>query len=224
MKSEKRRLIGARIRSLREDKGFSQDVLAEKLSMKRANVANYESGRALPPAEVLLKLANIFSVSTDYLLGRDIEDDPSGFAEIGWIVKEERNVQGLSQKELAEIIGISQNEVSKIERNLIDIPPETAEKIAQAFGMSLPAFLDKYNMWNGYVNPEFDGDVDKQIEFEKALEEDHQKELEQEWVRQEEEKIITLAAHQVGHDGPLTEEQLAQIKLAMKIALAKNDK
>ncbi|MNW63038.1 hypothetical protein D3C74_412050 [compost metagenome] len=39
-----------------------------------------------------------------------------------------------------------------------------------------------------------------------------------------EEEILTLAAHQVGHDGPLTEEQLAQIKLAMKIALAKNDK
>lgn len=39
-----------------------------------------------------------------------------------------------------------------------------------------------------------------------------------------EEEILTLAAHQVGHEGPLTEEQLAQIKLAMKIALAKNDK
>lgn len=39
-----------------------------------------------------------------------------------------------------------------------------------------------------------------------------------------EEEIFTLAAHQVGHDGPLTEEQLAQIKLAMKIALAKNEK
>lgn len=39
-----------------------------------------------------------------------------------------------------------------------------------------------------------------------------------------EKEILTLAAHQVGHDGPLTEEQLAQIKLAMKIALAKNDK
>lgn len=37
-------------------------------------------------------------------------------------------------------------------------------------------------------------------------------------------EILTLAAHQVGHEGALTEEQLAQVKLAMKIALAKNDK
>ncbi|MEV2910087.1 helix-turn-helix transcriptional regulator [Paenibacillus larvae] len=39
-----------------------------------------------------------------------------------------------------------------------------------------------------------------------------------------ENEILTLAAHQVGHEGALTEEQLAQIKLALKIALAKNDK
>ncbi|WP_410769616.1 helix-turn-helix domain-containing protein [Fontibacillus sp. BL9] len=39
-----------------------------------------------------------------------------------------------------------------------------------------------------------------------------------------EKDILTLAAHQVGHNGPLTEDQIAQIKLAMKIALAKDDK
>ncbi len=220
MKSEKRKLIGARIKSLREERGFSQDVLAEKLNMKRANVANYESGRALPPAEALLKLASIFSVSTDYLLGRDIEEDSSGFTEIGWIVREERNEQGLTQKELAEMVGISQNEVSKIERNLVDIPSDIAEKIAEAFGMSLPAFLDKYNMWEGYVRPDFDGDVDKQLAFDKALEAD----AAHEWAQRKEDDILTLAAHQVGHEGPLTAEQLEQIKLAMKIALAKNDK
>ena len=37
-----------------------------------------------------------------------------------------------------------------------------------------------------------------------------------------EEEILTLAAHQVGHEGELTEEQLAQIKLAVKIALARD--
>ncbi|NOK15273.1 helix-turn-helix transcriptional regulator [Corallococcus exercitus] len=39
-----------------------------------------------------------------------------------------------------------------------------------------------------------------------------------------EEEILTLAAHQVGHDGPLTEKELEQIKLAVKIALAKDNK
>lgn len=38
------------------------------------------------------------------------------------------------------------------------------------------------------------------------------------------EEILTLAAHQVGHTGPLTPEQMSQIKLAVKIALAKEEK
>ncbi|UYL91911.1 helix-turn-helix domain protein [Paenibacillus phage Ollie] len=39
-----------------------------------------------------------------------------------------------------------------------------------------------------------------------------------------ENEIMALAAHQLGHEGDLTKEQLEQIKLAIKIALAKNDK
>nr|WP_281069377.1 helix-turn-helix transcriptional regulator [Paenibacillus shirakamiensis] len=37
-----------------------------------------------------------------------------------------------------------------------------------------------------------------------------------------EEEILTLAAHQIGHDGPLSEKEMEQVKLAMKIALSKN--
>lgn len=38
-----------------------------------------------------------------------------------------------------------------------------------------------------------------------------------------EEEILTMAAHSAGHEGKLTEEQLAKIKLAVKIALAKEE-
>lgn len=37
-----------------------------------------------------------------------------------------------------------------------------------------------------------------------------------------EDEIITLAANQIGHDGPLSEQEIEQIKLAMKIALTRN--
>ncbi|MNC02497.1 HTH-type transcriptional regulator ImmR [compost metagenome] len=39
-----------------------------------------------------------------------------------------------------------------------------------------------------------------------------------------EDQILTIAAHQVGHEGPLTAEQMDKIKLAMRIALAKEEK
>ncbi|MEK4428488.1 helix-turn-helix transcriptional regulator [Paenibacillus sp. FSL M7-0802] len=69
MNSEERKLMGLRIRSERELKGYSQDVLAEKLGMGRANIANYESGRVIAPGNILKEMSKLFDVDTDYILG-----------------------------------------------------------------------------------------------------------------------------------------------------------
>ncbi|MCY8470124.1 MULTISPECIES: helix-turn-helix domain-containing protein [Bacillus] len=76
MNSEEKKRIGTRIKECRNNVNISQEALAEKLDMKRTNIANYEAGRVVPPGNVLLELANIFGVTTDYLLGRS--DDPNG--------------------------------------------------------------------------------------------------------------------------------------------------
>lgn len=78
MNPEEKKLIGIRIKTCRNDVKLSQEALAEKLNMKRTNIANYEAGRVVPPGNVLLELADIFGVTTDYLLGRS--DDPNGKA------------------------------------------------------------------------------------------------------------------------------------------------
>lgn len=67
--------MGLRIRELRKEINLSQEALAERLEMKRTNIANYEAGRVVPPGNVLLELSKIFGVTTDYLLGRS--DDPN---------------------------------------------------------------------------------------------------------------------------------------------------
>lgn len=69
MDEERKKLIGARIKKCRQENKFSQEDLANKLNMKRSNVANYESGRVVPPGNALLEMSNIFNVTTDYLLG-----------------------------------------------------------------------------------------------------------------------------------------------------------
>ncbi|RXZ02118.1 helix-turn-helix domain-containing protein [Fictibacillus sp. S7] len=69
MDTERKKLIGTRIKRCRQENEFSQEELAQKLDMKRSNVANYESGRVVPPGNVLLEMSNIFNVTTDYLLG-----------------------------------------------------------------------------------------------------------------------------------------------------------
>lgn len=65
-----------RLKSLRNQKGVTQDEVANALGVSRATVAGYESGKKREPDyETLRKIADYFSVSTDYLLGRT--DDPT---------------------------------------------------------------------------------------------------------------------------------------------------
>lgn len=62
--------IGERIRSLREEKGFTQQGLADSLHVKRETINMWENGfRDLKTGSVVL-LADFFDVSADYLLGR----------------------------------------------------------------------------------------------------------------------------------------------------------
>ena len=64
-----------RIRDLREDADVSQKDIATYLNMHRSVYRRYESGERETPAWVVVKLADYYKVSTDYLLGRT--DDPT---------------------------------------------------------------------------------------------------------------------------------------------------
>ena len=63
-------LFRYRIRSLREERGISQAQLARIAQVNQSSVANWENGKATPRYSVLLKIANYFKVSLDYLAGR----------------------------------------------------------------------------------------------------------------------------------------------------------
>lgn len=61
------------IKNLRCDKGWSQLELAEKLHIPRYIIGNWESERSNPALDDLVKVADIFQVSVDYLIGREDE-------------------------------------------------------------------------------------------------------------------------------------------------------
>src|SRR5690554_4038483 len=63
-------IIGNRIEYLREKNNLNQQQLSEKLGISNQTVSSYESGNREPSYGVLLKAADYFGVSTDYLLGR----------------------------------------------------------------------------------------------------------------------------------------------------------
>ena len=59
-----------RIRDLREDHDMNQTELAQKLGMSQTGYSKYETGENDIPTAVLIKLADFYKTSTDYLLGR----------------------------------------------------------------------------------------------------------------------------------------------------------
>ena len=65
-----------RLRDLREDKDRSQQQIADYLNMHRSVYRRYESGERETPIWVVVKLADYYQVSTDYLLGRTDDSTP----------------------------------------------------------------------------------------------------------------------------------------------------
>lgn len=59
-----------RIKELRTEKGVTQKEIATQTGISRSVISEYEAGKAEPTANVVIKLADFFDVSTDYLLGR----------------------------------------------------------------------------------------------------------------------------------------------------------
>lgn len=64
-----------RLTNLRENKGWSKTYVAKTIGLSSMQTyANWEYGRTEPDFETTKKLANLFNVSTDYLLGRETSD------------------------------------------------------------------------------------------------------------------------------------------------------
>lgn len=57
-----------RIKTLREDFGYTQQELADKLNGAKSTIAMYENETRKPSLEILVKLSEIFNCSIDYLL------------------------------------------------------------------------------------------------------------------------------------------------------------
>lgn len=62
-------MLNQRIRELRLAKNISQVKLAELLGVTKQSVSNWENDNIQPSVDIVIKLAAIFDVSTDYLLG-----------------------------------------------------------------------------------------------------------------------------------------------------------
>ena len=81
--------LNENIKTLRISFGLSQVDFAKAIGVSKQCVSNWENDNVLPSIEMLVKIADFFNVSTDYLLGR--------------AALETVNVDGLSDKQIAHI-------------------------------------------------------------------------------------------------------------------------
>lgn len=84
-----------RIRDLREDMDLRQVDVASATGIDQKTLSNYETGKTNPDSYAIIKLADFFNVSADYLIGRDNEKDKK--------IKELESKITEIQKELSEI-------------------------------------------------------------------------------------------------------------------------
>lgn len=97
-------VIGQRIKYIRINSGMNQKELATKLRIANSTMSQYESGQRIPSDDLKLKIAEIFNVTIDYLLGRT--DDPTPIRDVNQDLYDEHDYS----KELEDFI--KDNEIS----------------------------------------------------------------------------------------------------------------
>ena len=87
-------MFANRIKFLRKSKGWNQTQLAEKLGVTKQSISNWENDNIMPSVEMLVRVANLSQVSTDYLVGNE-KDKPDNIHLI--------DVTGLTPEEIEHI-------------------------------------------------------------------------------------------------------------------------
>ena len=82
-------MLNEKNKKMRMSHNLNQVELAKKLGVSKQCISNWENDNILPSVDMLVKIADLFGVSTDYLLGRDNAVTLS--------------IEGLSEKEIAHI-------------------------------------------------------------------------------------------------------------------------
>lgn len=94
--------INERIRMLMDCKHLTQKELANLSGITEASMSKYLSGERTPRIDVIVNLANALGVTTDELIGNDIEDDKMGLVRLKTVLA--RGMESISEEDKKELI------------------------------------------------------------------------------------------------------------------------
>lgn len=133
-------VFAEQLKTLRKKNSLTQKELAEKVGVKQNSYANWENGNREPNIEMLVRIADYFDVSLDYLLGGKMKNITEEFS---LCLKKLRMKRKLSQKQIAEELKISQQQYSKWEGGIITPNVETLVRLADYFDVSVDYLLGR---------------------------------------------------------------------------------
>lgn len=133
-------MLGERIAEQRKKLGLSQEELAEKLNISQKSISKYELGDRKPQYKVLVRMAEYFGVTIDYLL-RSTDTQDFGICDCGNTIKELRTEAGMTQEELGMLLNVQNAAVSKYESGKVPLTGETLLKLSKIFNVSTDYLL-----------------------------------------------------------------------------------
>lgn len=141
--------IGNVIKYFREVKHLSQAKLAEQIGVSQRNVSYYESGDHIPPADVLKKLAIIFGITVDELVGTKKMNSNGNcenyFYEDGlanWNIKQKSKEKGLSYEDVLEKTCINKERFDLLWYGNVQPIAEELIRFSEVLDVSIDFLLD----------------------------------------------------------------------------------
>lgn len=120
-----------RLRLLRQERGFSQQELADRIGLSKSSINMYERGEREPGIDTLKRIAAFFNVDIDFLLGKQksLILGAKLSQNVAQNIQHHRQQANLSQKQFADLLGVDEDTVINLENGQKKLDKEMLYKI-----------------------------------------------------------------------------------------------
>jgi len=152
--------VGLRLKNLREKKDKTQVEVCKDLNIEQSTLANYENGKRIPKIDILIKLAQYYSTTTDFILGISNEPDsinsqdlewryPSVENRLGTILRKFRSQSQLSESDFAKELETDEDLITQIEHGIYTPSLSLMKKLSTVTGYDMDFLLGATSSTHG---------------------------------------------------------------------------